>query len=563
MKSRNLRSLIFSVAIALAVATFVVTLAQKGNLERLQMEGVDLFFHLRGNLPFNQNIIIVEIDDTNILKIGQWPWERTWFAAMTRALKTLGAQAIYYDILFAEPTSGDSDQFFAQEMKNAGSVYLPFAFPGQLYDFDKAVKPVDLFARSAKSVGSINIYPDKDGVVRKIPLLFRADDRLYSHIALDISAGYLGYYIKDILPNRLILSDAANKITEIPLIGGDSMVINWLGKWQRTFKHYSFLDVINAYTAIAEGKTPSIDVEPFKKSICLVAPTAIGLVDINSTPLEPQYPGIGVIANSIDNIISGQFLYTTPVWFHWFLVFVFALIPALIITGEKALRESMTTIFIGLGFAVLSYFLFLRSLWIETTLPLLSLFGSYLLIATYDFARVSVEKKNFFKMAITDELTTLYNIRYFRVVLQTECIMARADSHKKFCMVMCDIDHFKKFNDTYGHQVGDFVLKETAAVLKHSVRSSDVVARYGGEEMIILLRGVGLASGMELADKIRQNLQNHKFKDEKNIYSVTISVGVSKFVSNDTDETIIKRADAALYKAKELGRNRTETLEFE
>ena len=126
---------------------------------------------------------------------------------------------------------------------------------------------------------------------------------------------------------------------------------------------------------------------------------------------------------------------------------------------------------------------------------------------------------------------------------------------------MSDVDHFKHFNDTYGHQVGDLVLREVAEGLKACVRSSDVVARYGGEEMIVLLRGASLENGLVVAEKLRKSVEGRVVKDENNTYQVTVSLGVATFRAADTEESVIKRADAGLYKAKNAGRNQVATEE--
>jgi diguanylate cyclase (GGDEF)-like protein len=166
-------------------------------------------------------------------------------------------------------------------------------------------------------------------------------------------------------------------------------------------------------------------------------------------------------------------------------------------------------------------------------------------------------------MSISDGLTGLYNIRYFKMLLETELMITKQGHAKTFAIIMSDIDHFKTFNDTYGHQTGDLVLREVASVLKNTARASDIVARYGGEEMIVLLRGANLKDSLKIAEKIRQNLENTSIKDPKNTYKVTASFGVSIYKPVDDVESVIKRADEGLYQAKEAGRNRVCTTESE
>ena len=127
-----------------------------------------------------------------------------------------------------------------------------------------------------------------------------------------------------------------------------------------------------------------------------------------------------------------------------------------------------------------------------------------------------------------------------------------------FSIIIMDIDFFKKFNDTYGHQSGDCVLKQVAAILKKNSRTSDVVCRYGGEEMTIILTNTNKKDAEITANKICQAVRNNKFtlaNGEK--VNVTISVGVATVGENgNTPQEIIEYSDKCLYKAKETGRNR-------
>ena len=159
-------------------------------------------------------------------------------------------------------------------------------------------------------------------------------------------------------------------------------------------------------------------------------------------------------------------------------------------------------------------------------------------------------------LSITDGLTKLYNSRYFKEMFEME--FERAKRFKKnLSMIILDIDHFKSINDTYGHLQGDSVLKEVGYILKQSVRKVDFVARYGGEEFAVLAIDTDIDNTCILAEKIRKQIEFHRFKAEKNPLKVTVSLGIasiSEDVSNYLD--LIKRADDSLYKAKEGGRNR-------
>jgi diguanylate cyclase (GGDEF)-like protein len=107
------------------------------------------------------------------------------------------------------------------------------------------------------------------------------------------------------------------------------------------------------------------------------------------------------------------------------------------------------------------------------------------------------------------------------------------------------------------------VLQEVADIIKSSSRSSDIVARYGGEEIVILLRGASLRTGMAFAEKVRKSIEDRVISGGNKTYSLTISLGVASFQERDTDDSIVKRADEGLYKAKNAGKNRVATVETE
>jgi diguanylate cyclase (GGDEF)-like protein len=548
-----------NLGLAILSASIILLLSRTAPLKRLELASSDFLFYLRGDIPYsgtakvggNPNIVIVEITDSDIDKVGRWPWKRSWHAAITAALSNLGAKIIYFDIIFSESAPAEDDAVFEEAIKVSKNVYLPFAFPGRTSDIKTALFPIERFSSLIKGTGSINIYPDIDGTFRRIPLVFGAEKKIWPHSALKIAMDYAGLNIKEIKPSYILLSNDKEWF-KIPLAEENTMVINWIGQWKSTFKHHGFLDVLAAYGDLLQNKKPKLNINNFKDSICLVAVTAIGLYDIRSVPLQPEYPSIGIIATVISNILDKKFLKPLPSWVNILVLYLLSLIPAFLIFGEKPLRE---TAFILLACGVYfgtNFLIFRNGALLQLTTPLLGLFLSFLAVETYNFLHVSIERQKFLTMSITDSLTGLYNIRFFKQLLETDIKLAKSQPNKKLCILMTDIDLFKHFNDTYGHLVGDLVLKEIASVLKNSVRSSDIVARYGGEEMIILLRGASLKDGLIVAEKIRKNVENHLVKDE---YKVTISMGISTFRPEDNLETIIKRADLGLYKAKESGRN--------
>lgn len=161
------------------------------------------------------------------------------------------------------------------------------------------------------------------------------------------------------------------------------------------------------------------------------------------------------------------------------------------------------------------------------------------------------------ELSITDELTGLYNSRYFRHQLNLEH-QRSLRFNTNYCLIFLDIDHFKHFNDTNGHPAGDGVLRQFGSLLKENVRQSDLVARYGGEEFVILCRSVSWAGGHILAERLRKFIEKTKFRheDAQPGGKITVSVGVSGYPDNGlTSHDVLVAADQALYRSKERGRN--------
>ena len=164
-------------------------------------------------------------------------------------------------------------------------------------------------------------------------------------------------------------------------------------------------------------------------------------------------------------------------------------------------------------------------------------------------------------LAATDSLTGLFNRRYFEGALRRE--LARADrGNSALALLLLDIDHFKSFNDTYGHAMGDLVLKKVATTLGRCLRQADVLARFGGEEFVVLLPQVSAAGALDSAERIRASLEDSGIHPGGPRKSVTVSVGMAMFPEHaDSADSLLEAADKALYRAKDTGRNRVAQAE--
>jgi diguanylate cyclase (GGDEF)-like protein/PAS domain S-box-containing protein len=182
----------------------------------------------------------------------------------------------------------------------------------------------------------------------------------------------------------------------------------------------------------------------------------------------------------------------------------------------------------------------------------LSIESDMFVVEFSDVTALEERSKEFENRANYDALTHIYNRRRFLELLDRGIENSKRLNHD-LSLVFFDIDHFKKINDTYGHNIGDEVLKSLTALASQTIRSSDVFARWGGEEFLILIESTTLENAAKMAEKLRKVIMEHEFPEVK---TVTCSFGVASYHPDETGESFIGRADSALYRAKESGRNR-------
>lgn len=171
------------------------------------------------------------------------------------------------------------------------------------------------------------------------------------------------------------------------------------------------------------------------------------------------------------------------------------------------------------------------------------------------FTRTARERSDYERAAMYDGLTAVYNRRWADATIEQ---LAKREA--SFSVVLLDVDHFKSFNDSHGHAAGDLVLTKLAALLTRTLRGTDFVARYGGEEFILVLPEAKAESAAMVAERVRRALAAVAFemKDGTVLPRVTISAGVAQHRSGQSAAELVKEADAALYRAKDAGRNRVE-----
>ncbi|WP_067725794.1 GGDEF domain-containing protein [Oceanobacillus damuensis] len=159
------------------------------------------------------------------------------------------------------------------------------------------------------------------------------------------------------------------------------------------------------------------------------------------------------------------------------------------------------------------------------------------------------------EISVTDPLTKTYNRRFLNLYMEKALTLDNSGDNPLLILIM-DIDHFKKINDTYGHNCGDKILKRLVKVTKKAIRKTDVLIRYGGEEFIIILPNTSLKQGLDIAERVRKIVEKEGFIYKTKKIDVTVSMGVAQYIEEQSLSGFINNADQELYQAKESGRNK-------
>ena len=174
------------------------------------------------------------------------------------------------------------------------------------------------------------------------------------------------------------------------------------------------------------------------------------------------------------------------------------------------------------------------------------------------YRMIELERDKMYERSIRDPLTFLYTRSYMQGSIPRLLSIHNRDAWADIALAICDIDHFKRINDTYGHVIGDKVLKTVASVLLEEIRSTDIPVRYGGEEFAVFMPMYSVEAGLQFVERLRQKIEKIKFRstDREKRFSVTISVGIAFHQQKESLQKFIQRADEKMYQAKESGRNK-------
>ncbi|MDH4379638.1 MAG: diguanylate cyclase [Vampirovibrionales bacterium] len=309
----------------------------------------------------------------------------------------------------------------------------------------------------------------------------------------------------------------------------------------------------------------------FKDKIVFVGATAVATYDIKTTPISPTLPGMVLQATLFDNLWqaahpnNGQkqsispFVQRASGSTNLLLTLILSVVCVLCIAYTPSVWLGIAgTLVIGVFYVALAFGLFVgANQWVNIAAPLCTAGTVVLMTYVLRYLSRTADLEVTYQLATTDAMTGLKNHRYFQEHLARMLDQSKR-SGQPVALLMVDIDYFKKFNDTYGHQAGDRVLKAVSQKLEHTVRKSDLVARYGGEEMAVVLADTDAEAAFQTAQKIVAAVAAEPYGIAEGTFKhVTISVGVSVCPDHALEPAdLIAVADVGLYAAKEGGRNR-------
>ena len=571
-------------------ALFAFIILKNANLASFVDTVENRTFDLRQSILINEgakkpseDIVIVAIDDATYEYIldnyGEWPLPRDTYAKVINYLEQQSPRSIVFDLMFVKSikSSNGADEMLINSFQKYNNIFTSMNFDNQSEDlrippelpdklslniqnnskidfgqltFSNCRKILQGIIDATSNIGIINVSRSDDGILRKMPLVVKYKDKFYPQLALKVGLNYLGETQQTFTIDKH--SDLHIGDRRIYLDKDGSAILNWYGP-AGTYTYIPMYQLIKA----VNGEKTELDYD-FSNKIVYFGTTAASLFDIKTVPTGKIYPGVEVQATYVNNILDNNFIKKVDRGYTIVLSLLLALLIASVVTRvNSAFAASMMSLSTYFVYILIAYYAMrFENLWLELIYPLIFSIAAFTLAYIVKYLIKSRDFEQQYMLATIDGLTELYNHRYFQEQIRMQVEQSKRYSNN-FSLIIIDIDFFKKFNDTFGHQSGDAVLRQVAQTLKKNVRATDIVCRYGGEEMSIILPNTTKDEAFATAQKICNRVAEKTFKlTGNNETHVTISLGVSTFpFDGDTAPKIIEAADKKLYNAKNNGRN--------
>ncbi len=496
--------------------------------------------------PASGSTAIIAIDEKSLARIGSWPWSRAQYARLLDRLKEAGSGPVAFDILFADLHKNDvaGDQAFAAALARHGQVVLAMTGDQDIHsDAVSEILPRPLFSRPAAAIGHADMPVDQDGMLRGVFLLVGSGSAHWPQLAL--ATLYLG---------------DRSRVRQLPGWGLANQERYEVGQWVRARRIlfpftrgkeripvFSFVDVVDGDVSNSRlaGKTLFVGV------------TAQGLQRAFFTPgVGPKLmPGVEVHANVLNALEQNALLHELRGWPRWLAVSILAALGGWLIA---LYRGSCAWKGFSLGLLATAAGSLVLLLFFGYITPNMPVWGSLTAVALFVNRRQILHLRD---SSQRDKLTGLCNKSAFDEHFQRMWRINMRHRRPLFLLIL-DVDHFKKLNDSMGHLYGDEVLRQLGDYLGSKVRrAGDRACRIGGEEFAVLLdmESPETRQVRDYAQQIVDEVQGLgiSYSNGNEYYALTVSIGCASLVPGEmtSPSTLFEAADQALYQAKRAGRN--------
>jgi len=568
--TQKIRKLGGVLVISPTVTGLVILGSLTGIYQNLEWSVLDRWFRIGTSEAREYRIVVVEVGESDISELGQWPMSDGTMAQLLTEIKQQQPRVIGLDFY------RDLKQGNLEEQKQLETVFRTTPnIIGVEKAIDDKVKPSPVLEELGQ-VAMADFVLDADGKARRALILAKFDD---GEVKFGLGTMTALMYLEQ---DKILLENTDKPTEKIlnrtkilalsPNFGG---YINTDTAGFQTMINYRGGEDSFMRTSLSDVLQKKIPDNIFRDRIVLIGATAPSLNDFFYTPYSSRsqasqrMPGVYVHANIASQIVSTavdgrQMLWSFSEPGEWLWILGWSVVGgslSLVLFQMNLLqKDSLNSIkltVLGIVFPVgmlltSSYLLFLTGYWLPTIAPLIAFVGSNLIVTGYYYQSQK-------RIAFTDGLTKIANRRFFDHFMEQQWSKCQRDE-QDLAVILCDVDFFKVYNDTYGHQEGDNCLQKVALALSDSVRGNDLVARYGGEEFVIVLPDSNTETAQVVAKRIRSKLKAMRIphKGSKASQYVSISMGISSVRHNKatSPQELIETADRALYKAKEQGRDR-------
>jgi adenylate cyclase len=551
------------------VTALVIGASWNGYLQNLELAVLDRFFLIRTQEKPDDRVIIVGIGDRDLDRIGKWPIDDATLSQALEKIKSQKPTAIGIDLYRNLPVE-PGHQKLINTFKTTSNLI------GVEKSIGDRVAPAPALAEQDR-VAMADLLLDPDGKIRRALISTYTED---GQIKLGLGSKLALMYLqeKNLFLENIAKSDRQKlgKAIFSPIKGKDGGYANidWGG--YQVFLNFRGSGKNFKIVSISDVLAGKIEENLFSDRMVLLGSVAPSLNDYFYTPLSNPYQksinrmaGVVVHANITSQIVSAALdgrpmIQTIAEPWEWLLIFGCSLSSAIVSflslkqnVRQKNFFSSIKWIVICVVFPVTtltigSYNLFVAGWWIPVMTPIAAWTGAAVLTGAY----YSHQKQ---QLAFVDSLTQIGNRYSFDRFLERQWIQNEREQ-KFIALILCDVDYFKYYNDTYGHQLGDDCLKQVARAIAQVVRKTDLVARYGGEEFAVILPNTDPETAYQIAQRILFRVKSLQIPHTSSQVSnyVSLSCGIACEIPHDLSSPakLIKIADDALYNAKKQGRDR-------